>query len=83
MHVLSILSHLRTELYLAEQSTIQAWEDYATHLSASTLAAAVEATQSAIALHRQVADRLEQLAGTAAAARVPTALLAPQTPSAA
>ena len=83
MQVMTILADLCTELQRAEHVTTQSWEHYAQNVSASSFAAAVDATQCAIRLHRQLASRLEQLVGKVAVADVPRALPEPQTPSAA
>ncbi|MGE3536785.1 MAG: hypothetical protein AB7N91_05010 [Candidatus Tectimicrobiota bacterium] len=83
MHVLSLLTNLRSELNLAEQVTVQAWECYAQNLSEVSLAAAVDATRCVMALHQQIASRLEQLVRPTAVAEASRALQEHRTPSAA
>jgi len=61
MHALTMLEALRTEITHAEHITTQAWEQYAQVRSNTALHQAVDATRQTITLHRQLAQRLEQL----------------------
>lgn len=63
MQALTILTTLRAEIAEAEHTAAQAWEQYARAISDETLAQAVEAAWQVVALHRQLANRLEQLIG--------------------
>lgn len=63
MHALTILSTLRSEISHAERLTTQAWQQYAQAHSHEALLQAVDVTRQAIDLHRQLAQRLEQLVG--------------------
>ena len=66
MQVLTILATLRTELDQAEGAAAHAWEHYAQAMSDETLTQAIEATRHIIALHQQLANRLEQVVGASA-----------------
>jgi hypothetical protein len=66
MQVLTILTALRTELDQAEGAAAHTWEHYAQAMSDKTLHQAIEATRHIIALHQQLANRLEQLVGSSA-----------------
>ncbi len=63
MHVLTILTTLRTEITQAECATTQAWNRYVQARSDHAFLQAMDATQQTITLHRQLAQRLEQLVG--------------------
>lgn len=63
MQALTVLSTLRNELTHAEHLTNQAWQHYAQAHSDAALLQAVDVTRQAIDLHRQLAQRLEQLVG--------------------
>ncbi len=69
MHVLTILTTLRTEITQAECATTQAWDRYVQARSDHSFLQAMDATQQTITLHRQLAQRLEQLVGLPEATR--------------
>ena len=85
MHALTILATLRTEITHAEHATTQAWEQYAQARSNTAFRQAVDATRQTITLHRQLAQRLEQLVSLPAAGdqETPPGTTAPLAPCAA